>query len=161
MIRPVTPFIVNSYCLIPPCKSAGRSRSAQRAMQVFPLIKQFAAVGAACYIVSHPLTCYAAPSDRISGSDDAPPTSELQQGGEDKQPPNFNYTHLWYAFDPEDADNFHYDLLGNTALLCVLTMFGKSRMRMQDEQRWRDAHCRGQNERIHPEGICSERSSTV
>ena len=99
MIRSHNRFIVGTHRVVATCKSMGTARSCQSAMQVLPLIKQFATVGAACYIISQPMTCHAAPSDKISGSDDAPPTSELQQGGEDKQPPNFNYTHLWLAFN--------------------------------------------------------------
>lgn len=95
MIRACRQLTISSQYQIASCKISARARSYQSAMQVVPLVKQLASVGAACYFVSHPFACYAAPADKISGSDDAPSVSELQQGGEDKQPPNFNYTHLW------------------------------------------------------------------
>jgi hypothetical protein len=53
-----------------------------------------AALGIACIVATNPLVAFASP---ISGSADAPDQS-IAKEGEDKQPPGFKYTHMWYFF---------------------------------------------------------------
>ena len=57
----------------------------------FQAWKKAALVGISCLTATQPLVAYA---QTISGSADAPEPSQAPDG-EDKQPPNFKYTHMW------------------------------------------------------------------
>ena len=96
MIVPDRQLSLRKYYPFPRGRAIQRARAQQSAMRVQGVVKRLAVVGAACYIVSQPFSCYAASSDKLSGSDDAPLQSEVKDG-EDKQPPGFKYTHLWYV----------------------------------------------------------------
>jgi hypothetical protein len=61
------------------------------------LWKKAGLIGMACIAVSQPNVALAA---TISGSADAPDQSVANEG-EDKQPPNFKYTHMWVSKDGE------------------------------------------------------------
>lgn len=94
MIATTSKTAVGTIKLLSKARRSPIRHSRPVSMRMLPKLGKLAAFGAACYVVSQPLACYAASDDKISGSDDAPPVSEIQDG-EDKQPPNFKYTHLW------------------------------------------------------------------